>query len=162
MKILILGDARHGKDTVAGFLNEDYGYTFASSSEKALDIFLYDILNTKYGLEYSSKQEAYLDRVNHRDKWYNEIVEYNKDDPARLAKQILETSDIYVGMRSFEELLECKKSKVFDLYLGVFDPRKPRESSKSNTIDVLTDSQVVVINNGTLQHLRNNVNFIFQ
>ena len=46
MKILILGTARHGKDTLAELLNEDFGMTFKSSSEMANELFIYDELKS--------------------------------------------------------------------------------------------------------------------
>ena len=44
MNILIIGHARHGKDTVAEFLEEIFGLTFMSSSQAAADIFIYEVL----------------------------------------------------------------------------------------------------------------------
>lgn len=81
-KLLILGHARHGKDTVADIIAEITGFTHISSSRRLLSVFLMDVLREKYGLEYESEEEAFEDRVNHRDKWFNEISEYNKEDPA--------------------------------------------------------------------------------
>lgn len=63
-KILILGHARHGKDTLAEILNKEYGMTFMSSSQAANEIFLFDELKNKYG--YKTKEESFNDRVNHR------------------------------------------------------------------------------------------------
>jgi hypothetical protein len=49
MKILILGNARHGKDTLAELFNKYFGLTFMSSSQASADFFLYDQLKDKYG-----------------------------------------------------------------------------------------------------------------
>jgi hypothetical protein len=38
MKLLIIGNARHGKDTLAELLNEYYGLKFMSSSQASADI----------------------------------------------------------------------------------------------------------------------------
>ena len=39
-KLLIIGNMRHGKDSFAEILNEEFGYTFESSSQSAANIFL--------------------------------------------------------------------------------------------------------------------------
>lgn len=153
MKILILGDAQHGKDTLADLIFAEHKLLCESSSMAALRIFLFDTLRLKYGLVYDSLEDAYEDRVNHRSKWFDEIKEYNREDKTRLAREILETSDIYIGMRSIDELKQAKKEGLFDLYLGVFDYRKPREDSSSNTIDVFEHSDIVLMNNTTIEDL---------
>lgn len=157
MNVLILGAARHGKDTVAEILKKRFGIRHQSSSSAALDIFLFDILNNKYGLNYKSKEEAFEDRVNHRDKWYNEICEYNKKYKGRLAKEIMENNEVYVGMRSKDEIDACRNSGIFDLVIGVIDPRKPEESKDSNDVDTVEESDVVIYNDGTLEELEEKV-----
>lgn len=156
-KILILGDARHGKDTLAELLNKLFGFDFIGSSQMALDIFLYDKLNEKYGLNYQTKEQAFNDRVNHRDKWFNEIVEFNKDDKLRLVKCILEKADIYVGLRSGKEVEAAIEQNMFNHIIGVYNYRKERESSKSNTADVLKYSDIILTNNGTIEQLQEKV-----
>lgn len=153
--ILILGHAQHGKDTLAGLLNKHYGYTFESSSVAAAKIFLFDKLKEKYG--YETFEQCYEDRVNHRAEWYNLIVDYNKDDRARLAKSILEQYDMYVGMRSNEEFQECKKQKLFDLIIGIYDTRKPLELKSSFDIDIWKECDIIIPNCGTLEELENKV-----
>jgi hypothetical protein len=150
-KILIIGNKQHGKDTVAGILNKLYGLTFKSSSEAALDIFLFDILKQRHG--YKTKAEALADKDAHRPEWFTEISNYNKKDKARLAKGILKSNDIYVGMRSNEECQECVRIGLLDLVIGVFDPRKPLEPSSSFDIDLWKQSDFVIPNAGTLAEL---------
>src|SRR4051812_46522244 len=128
-RICIVGHGRHGKDTVAEFMHELYGFNFASSSETAARIFLFDALKDKYG--YQTFNECYEDRGNHRTEWHDLICAYNYYDKARLAKDILKDNDIYVGMRSDEELQECLRQELFDLVIGVFNPHKPLESPES-------------------------------
>jgi len=86
-KFLIIGHARHGKDTFAELLQEQFDFKFKSSSQAAAEIFIYDELKEKYG--YKTPEECFEDRVNHRAEWYNMICDYNKDDRAKLAKSIL-------------------------------------------------------------------------
>jgi hypothetical protein len=116
-KLLIIGHARHGKDSFAEIMRDEFGYTFQSSSQAAADIFLYDELKEKYG--YKTSEECFEDRVNHRAEWKQMICDYNTGDKARLAKGILEQSDCYVGMRDWEEIDECMNQGLFDLIIWV-------------------------------------------
>lgn len=152
MKILIIGHARHGKDTFAELLNEYYGMTFRSSSVAASEIFLYDKLKDKYG--YKTPEECFNDRVNHRDEWYNEICLYNLNDKSRLAKDILNIADCYVGMRDNLEFQSCKEQSIFDLIIWVdASERLPLEPLTSFNIDK-KDSDVIIDNNGNLDQLK--------
>ena len=154
-KILIIGNQRHGKDTFAEILNEVFGYKFASSSQSAADIFIYDELKTKYG--YKTPVECFEDRVNHRGEWYNMICDYNKHDKARLAKSILEKSDCYVGMRDKEEIDECMKQGLFKLIIWVdASERLPLESADSFNID-RSCADLIVENNGSYEEFRDKV-----
>jgi len=154
-KYLILGHARHGKDTFAEILNEHYGFKYKSSSVAASEIFLYDTLKEQYG--YTSPEECFEDRVNHRAEWHNLICDYNKDDRARLAKSILKQADCYVGMRSGEEIKECKKQNLFKLIIWVdASDRLPLESSDSFDIDI-SMADIIVPNNGTYEEFKERV-----
>ena len=149
MKILVLGTARHGKDTLAELLNEDFGMTFKSSSEMANELFIYDELKSKYG--YNSIEECFEDRVNHREEWYQAICNYNKDNRARLAQDILSRSNCYVGMRDKEEFNECVKQKLFDIIIWVdASKRLPLEPGTSFNIN-MSDADIIVENNGTFE-----------
>lgn len=151
-RLLILGSARHGKDTFAEIMNEEFGLTFKSSSQSAADIFLYDALKDKYG--YTTPEECFEDRVNHRAEWKDMICDYNKDDRARLAKDILKNSDCYVGMRDREEIKECLKQNLFDLIIWVdASERLPLEDSSSFDIDK-TCADIMIENNGTYEEFR--------
>ena len=153
MKILIIGSARHGKDTLAEFVQESFGLTFKSSSQAASEIFIYEELKEKYG--YKSSLLCFRDRVNHRAEWHDLICNYNKLDKAALAKKILATSDMYVGMRSNDELDHCVEENLFDWIVGVFDPRKPIESADSFDIDIWRKSDIIIPNNSTIKDFKN-------
>lgn len=149
MKILILGNARHGKDTLAELFNQHFGLTFMSSSQASADFFLYNQLKDKYG--YTTSEECFEDRVNHREEWYQSICDYNKDNRARLAQDILSRSDCYVGMRDKEEFKECVKRKLFDIIIWVdASKRLPLEPGTSFNID-MSDADIIVENNGTFE-----------
>ena len=141
-KILIIGHMRHGKDTVAEFIEDFTGMSFKSSSEMASEIFIYDELKNKYG--YSSFLECFEDRMNHRAEWYDLIKGYNKNDKAKLAKDILKHNSMYVGMRCQEELNKCIDDKIFDIIVGVFDPDKSLESKDSFDIDLFSSSDFII------------------
>lgn len=155
-KILIIGHARHGKDTVADFFRE-YGYKATSSSEAALDIFLFDKLTEKWDFPYKTKEEAFADRVNRRKIWHDEICEYNLHDKTRLAKEIMKDNDIYIGMRSSEEIEQCLKEGVFDIVVGVYSCSKPFEDTSSFDINVFKHSDHLFLNNGSLDWLKEQV-----
>jgi dephospho-CoA kinase len=160
MNILIIGHARHGKDTVAEMISNITGYKFESSSMAAARIFIFDFLKEKYG--YKNFSECFEDRVNRRKEWHDLICEFNNEDKSSLAKEIMKESNIYVGMRSDQECDKCLQDKVFDVVLGVFDPRKPLESKESFNIDIWNKSDLVIINNGTLEDLSKKVKMIFK
>lgn len=148
-KLLIIGNARHGKDSLAEILRSKYGMAFESSSQSAADIFLYDLLKDKYG--YKTSEECFEDRINHRQEWYEAICEYNKDDKARLAKGIVERTGCYVGMRDREEIRECIKQGLFDLIVWVdASDRLPEELTTSFNIDK-SCADVIIENNGTYE-----------
>ena len=151
-KMLIIGHMRHGKDTLAEIMNEEFGLTFKSSSQSAADIFLYDALKDKYG--YKTPEECFEDRVNHRQEWYEAICDYNKDDRARLAKGILQRSDCYVGMRDRDEIEECLRQGIFDLVIWVDASESlPNEDASSFNID-RTCADIVIENNGTYEQFK--------
>ena len=151
-KILVLGHARHGKDTVAEMIKKEFGLTFESSSIAAARIFLYDTLKEKYG--YTSPEQCFEDRVNHRAEWYDLICKYNEVDKARLAKMILEKDDMYVGMRDEAEIEACMNQGVFDLIIGVYDPRKPLEPKNSFNIDLWKACDLIIPNAEGLLELK--------
>lgn len=154
-KLLIIGHARHGKDSLAEIMNEEFGLTFVSSSQAAADIFLYDKLKDQYG--YKTSVECFEDRVNHRQEWYESICDYNKDDRARLAKGILQLADCYVGMRDRGEILECINQGLFDLIVWVDGSgRLPLEDSSSFNIDK-TCADIIIENNGTFEEFKEKV-----
>ena len=155
MKILIVAGARNGKDTVAQMITDEIGLKFQGSSYKAAEIFIYDELKAKYG--YNSFEECFEDRINHRAEWHKLICEYNIDDKARLAKEILKDSDMYVGMRSNIELEECQNQGIFDLIIGVYDPRKEEEPKDSFDIDIWKWCDFIIMNNSDLQTLQKRV-----
>lgn len=153
-KLLIIGHGRHGKDTAAWLLHDMFGMTYQSSSLAAARIFIYDELKELYG--YSSFDECYEDRHNHRAEWFNLITTYNTPDKTRLARAIMATSDCYVGMRDREEILACMDAGVFNLVVWVDSTGRglPTESRDSFDID-MDIADIVIYNNGSTSDLKN-------
>lgn len=156
--ILIIGEARHGKDTLAEILRDSYGYKFSSSSEAALDLFIYNKLKPVFG--YKTKEECFEDRVNHRSLWKYLICEYNKDDKSRLAKQIMKDNDIYVGMRSIEEYTCCQDIGMFDLVVYVDASLRKPERDVSNELEE-HHADITLDNNGTEEEFTESVIKVF-
>ena len=105
-KLLILGHARHGKDTVAERIAAKLDLYFMTSSgvfaELAYDFWGYD-----------DADQCFDDRVNHRAMWGDAIARYVRNDKARLARKVYSTCPIYVGVRRQDEL---------DAIIKEFDP----------------------------------------
>lgn len=149
--ILILGYARHGKDTVADLLQKQFGIKYTSTSLCISNILTFSVLQNKY--QYATAEECYADRHQHREEWFSTIRKYNQNDKTKLARSVLQLSDCYVGMRDKEAVIECKRKNVFDIVVWV-DAKKrlPRESLSSCTVTPnLAD--VIVDNNGTPEML---------
>lgn len=117
-KYLIIGHGAHGKDSFAEILCEITGLRFESSSKAALDaIFpslnaIGDCFNKN---ELKSKKDAFSSRWRYRDLWKELITLYNTPDKSALCRKILESSDVYVGMRCDKEYQASKHlfDKVF-------------------------------------------------
>ncbi len=154
-KILLIGHMQHGKDTVAGMLKEIFNIKFESSSEAAARIFLFDTLKEKYG--YKTFLECFNDRIHHRKEWFDLICDFNKSDSTRLAKLIMEDSDVYVGMRDDIEIETCLSQGIFDMIIGVYDPRKDLEPSDSFNIDIWKRADIIIPNGSTLEELHRKV-----
>lgn len=158
--ILILGHKRHGKDTVAEILRDNYGLNFKSSSMVAAEKVMIPAFQSVYEY-YKTAEECFNDRFNHRAFWFKEIKKYNSEDPTRLCKEILEDSKVYVGMRSDIEYQACKD--LFDLILWVDrSDRLPTEGKDSMDINFNQEEMLPISNNNTLEDLENLVFMIMR
>ena len=154
-KLLVVGHGRHGKDTVCEILKSEYGFKFNSSSEFCARKFIYDALKEKYN--YSSYEECYTDRHNHRSEWYDMIHEYCKDDHARLGKEIFAEYDIYCGLRNKAEFHAMRNVGVFDHCIWVDrSDHLPLEDITSMSLSIWM-ADYVIDNNSSLEMLRKNV-----
>ena len=144
MKMFIVGHAGHGKDTVAKMFEELIDVSACSSSEFACERIVMPFLR-KRGLVYSSPGEAHADRGSHRMLWREAIREYTKDDPARLAKEIFRHHEIYVGVRSRDEFMECQKIVDISMWVESY----PRVMKTDESLDILcSDCDISIFNGG--------------
>ena len=153
-KLLIIGNARHGKDTVCDILREEFGYSFRSSSDFCAEKFIYDELKVKYG--YTSYAQCFEDRHNHRSEWYDMIHEYCRDDYARLGREIFAENSIYCGLRNKSEFHAMRNTQVFDCAVWVDrSDHLPAEDRSSMSLEIWM-ADYVIDNNGTLEDLKRN------
>ena len=152
MKLMIMGHARHGKDTVCEILRDTYGFTFESSSMAAARYAIYPVLKDLIG--YQTLEECYNDRYNHRALWFELIKAYNHRDGARLGRTIFADHDIYCGTRNEAEFMAIKEENLFDCSVWVdAGKRVPAETTSSCTVSCEM-ADMLVDNNGSLQDLR--------
>jgi len=154
-KLLIIGHGRHGKDTVCEILRDQFGFRFQSSSEFCARQFIYQELAPKYG--YTSYEQCYADRHNHRAEWFDMIYNYCREDNARLGREIFAEYDIYCGLRNRAEFHAMRNTGVFDHCIWVDRSNHlPPENANSMNLEIWM-ADYVIDNNGTLQALERNV-----
>lgn len=156
MKIILLGHARHGKDTTADILCKLYGLSFVSSSffvgEKAVRPYL-----ASRGIVYSSMDACYSDRINHRAAWFDAISAYNEIDAAKLGRELFRQYDIYCGLRSVREFQALKAEKAFDVCLWV-DRQQHVQAELTTSFNIgLNFADYIIDNNGTVEDLEVNI-----
>lgn len=153
-KLLVLGYARHGKDTVAEMLSEMYGFKFTSSSWFVAQEVLWDAWGCAV---YGSIEEMFEDRVNHRVLWMQMISAYNTPDKTMTAKTMLERGyDMYVGMRRLDELEACRDAGLFDHVIWV-DRTKHVAPEIGSTDLQPKHADYILDNNGNLSDLDFNI-----
>ena len=154
MKIMIMGQSGHGKDTVCEMLVR-HGYAWASSSEFACENVVYPALKEKYN--YESPEQCHADRHNHQAEWYQLIADLNTPDKTTLAKAIYAGHDIYCGIRHIEEFSAIKSAGLFDyaIWVDASDRMPPEDASSCTVTKDMAD--FVIDNNGTLEDLERSV-----
>ena len=150
--VLILGYAGHGKDELREFLNNLTGRSSPNTSLLTARNVMLPWFDEQFPGLYDNTSECYKDRVNWRAAWHNVISKYNSPDKARLCKEVLEHSSIYVGIRKMDELEACKD--LFDMVIWVDrDEHVPVESDTSNEVHFDESFMLRVDNNGRRGHL---------
>tara|TARA_R110002167_G_scaffold188319_1_gene389864 strand:+ start:35240 stop:35869 length:630 start_codon:yes stop_codon:yes gene_type:complete len=151
VKLMVMGHARHGKDTVCEILRDRYGLKFRSSSEAACDLVIYPVLKLSHG--YRTIEECFNDRHNHRELWHHLIWQHNRQDHANLARAIYAENDVYCGMRHIGELRATRAAGLFHFAIWVNrDKHQPPEDASSCSVTP-ADADYQLDNNGTLEDL---------
>lgn len=155
-KLMILGHARHGKDTVCELLRDYHGYKFISSSEAALEAVIWPSLRHTY----KDRTECFDDRANHRALWFQLIAFHNSVDPSRLARDVYSQADIYCGIRARREFETAKAQGLFDYSLWVDASRRILPEPDSSMQLSVSDADFVISNNYGLSELEEEVSSI--
>ena len=158
---LIIGHSGHGKDTVAEWMKNVHGISYNSSSWYACTDFISDALNTATPIHRTkSPKFHHADRDDWRALWYHLICYYNKDNPARLANELMKTADCYVGMRSLDEY--NASVSLFDVVIWVDASRRlPAEPPTSMDLNA-SHAHYTVDNNGTEAELHERLDTLFK
>lgn len=143
--IIVIGLARHGKDTVCEILRDIYGFSFESSSRILLEEVVYPVLKDTYG--YESMEECYADRHNHRQEWFNLLAAYNAEDKAKLGKLIFSKYDIYCGLRNRQELDALVSAGLVNHIIWVDAEQRLGITEFSDSITITKDAANHVIDN---------------
>lgn len=159
-RIIVMGHARHGKDTVCEILRDSHGLSFQSASMIAADHIMFPLLKDKYG--YKTVRACFDDRENHRAEWYEGIRDFNRPDATSLAQVIFDESDIYCGLRHEEEYAAIMEAGMADMVIWVdASKRCPMEDASSITVKS-SMADIVVTNNGTVSELKFQINMIME
>jgi hypothetical protein len=148
---MLMGYGRHGKDTVAEYLRDKYGYTFTSSSWACAEE-LFPLFKLFFG--YKDVDQCFEDRHGgNRPIWHEAIKLINKGDKAYLGRKIYSENDIYVGIRCIEEFRAIKRKKLFDFSIWVDRSEVLPPEGKGSCTVTKEDAEIVLDNNGTLEDL---------
>lgn len=159
-KLMIMGYARHGKDTVCDILKSRYGFNFISSSFFCAERVLFPMLKERYG--YADVQACYDDRSEHRAEWFDAIHEFNNPDLGKLGRAILREYDIYCGIRNAREFHALKNSGAFDVSIWVdASHRREPEPKDSCTVEPWM-ADYILDNNGSVAELEFNLEILYR
>jgi len=153
MKLFILGHARHGKDFAAEILADEFGYRHESSSHFCMRVFLREAVEAELGFAYDSDDQCFDDRVNHRQLWFDLIRDYTRHDPAKLARQLFDRYDIYVGIRSRIEYAAARHLADLSIWIDATDRLGTPLNVHPDMVQQ-SDADVIVQNNGTPEEFR--------
>ena len=148
-KLLIIGHARHGKDSLAEKIRDKMGLAFTSSSVFVGE----ECIWPTWGHErYDNFDQMFADRVNYRKTWADLISAYNTPDKTRTAKTMLDRGyDMYVGMRKQDEFHACQAIKLFDHIIWVDALKRLSPEPKDSNEMVPSMADLYFDNNGSVE-----------
>lgn len=160
-KVLVMGYARHGKDTVCELLANRYGLKFTSSSWFCAERIAFPALKDKYG--YKDVEECYNDRSNHRAEWFDLITAHNTPDKSRLGREIFQENDVYCGIRNAREFHALKNAGVFHwaIWVDASERGMPVEGRDSCTVEPWM-ADFVLDNNGSVEDLERSLDVLMR
>jgi len=144
MNLAICGPGRCGKDTAMQWLEEHTTLRCAGSTSEAAAPMVFDHIGRDHG--YTSVQECWEDRHNHRELWAKLIWDYNKPFGIRLYHDMLKESDMLNGIRRAGELQALLERGMIDLVVWIHRD-VPDDPSLEMPMDV---ADVVIPNTGSL------------
>lgn len=150
--ILILSNAREGKDTFAEMLAGYMGTTFTSSSLAAADVIL-PMLRAAIGKDYTDALEAFNDRFEHRMIWKEAICLLNYIDKTALAKIIYSKCNMYVGLRDDLEYEACLYKGLFNTIFWVDASKRIKINDPTMKVKFDPTTMILIDNNQGLQEL---------
>lgn len=158
LKLMLMGQGRHGKGTFCDIALSEFGITHMSSSRYACEVSLFEQLREEYG--YTTLDECYADRHRNdamRETWYKAILGFNTPDLTRLGRAIFDVATIYDGIRDDTEFSALKAAGAFDLAIWVdASDRLPPESAGSIKVSA-ADADIIITNNGSPEEYANKV-----
>ncbi|QXN72353.1 MazG-like nucleotide pyrophosphohydrolase [Rhodobacter phage RcSimone-Hastad] len=178
-KLLIMGYARHGKDTVCELLRDRYGLKFTSSSQFCAEHVVFPVVKKMWDdyndeqrgrnlpvpamPNYATVEECFADRANHRALWYDLITAHNTPDKSRLGREIFEENDVYCGIRNAREFHALKNAGVFHwaIWVDASERGMPVEDKSSCTVEPWM-ADFILDNNGTLEDLERGLNVLMR
>jgi hypothetical protein len=156
-RLMVIGHARHGKDTACEILHTTFGFTFANSSLFVAERAVMPYMASVRGIRYASPEKCYADRHAYRADWFNAISRFNIPDRARLSREIFAQHDIYCGIRNDRELMAARNAGLFQAAIWIDrSDHVPPEPGESMRIERWM-ADFVVDNNGAIDDLRYNL-----
>lgn len=157
MKICVIGHAGCGKDTVCELLRDMWGLRFVSATDMMIERIIYPCLGPIYSNQESDKPASQHLVINDlrknkddwRTLWFELTRFYNRHDPARHIRNVMEVSDICCGVRDRKELDAAKEDGMFDLVVWVDASDRVEDEPTSSITVSAGDADFVLNNNGT-------------
>lgn len=117
-RIAIVGWGRAGKDEAGKILSRLSSLRYSGSTSNVVC----PLIAAELGL---TPEEAWATRHANRQFWKDWCDNYRRDDPARIIRKLLETSDMAIGIRGKEELLCAQREGLVSLTVWIENPRVP-------------------------------------